>query len=100
MSYERTVRCMDRVGINRVTGERHGVHTPAGSRILWRAPDILIFRRAGYSDNPGSRYSGLRDYYPAEDIAYLIGEPWAQKPQVHWCYALGSTDVSAQRKRD
>lgn len=95
--YQRTIKASSRVCINLKTSARHGEHTPTGSRILWKTDKVLVFRRAGYSDNPGARFSGLRHYYAAEDIVYLIGEP-TNDPNVFWCYPIGSTEVSAHAK--
>ena len=33
---------------------------------------ILVVKFKGYSENPGSRFSGLKTYYPAETVVYAI----------------------------
>lgn len=52
-----------------------GVHGE-GRLVAWTTdetnePVNLVVAWNGYAENPGSRYSGLRAYYPAETTVYV-----------------------------
>jgi hypothetical protein len=67
-------------------GEGHGAATVLAHNPLSKTV-VIHFR--GYSANPGSRYSGLRSYYPAHAIVYRYGphdhfEALKLEPLVEW----------------
>lgn len=49
-----------------------GVFVPRGSTVHSNHGMTLVLKRAGYGENPGSRYSGLYSYYPAEFEVYEV----------------------------
>ena len=72
MEYRITLRTTDR----KVTGAViRGIHS--GNKeleVLSVSPKHIVLKRAGFSENPGSRNSGLMSYYPPEVTVYEIIE--------------------------
>lgn len=59
----------------KVVGLVHGKATlVAHAKAEWPTPETLVVHFAGYSYNPGSRYSGLKSYVKAETVVYAMGE--------------------------
>ena len=51
----------------------HGTFQPGGcDKVLTHSDSHIVAKRKGYSENPGSRYSGLKSYYPATTTVYEI----------------------------
>lgn len=51
----------------KVAGVQHG-----RARLVARNASTVVVAFAGWGENPGSRYSGLKTYYPAETKVYQI----------------------------
>lgn len=56
-----------RAGEVKLLGIQHGQ-----ARVLARNASNIVVAFAGHGENPGSRYSGLYNYYPAETTVYEI----------------------------
>lgn len=59
--------------------------------ILSEDDQCIVIRFKGYSYNPGSRYSGLKSYQPAETYVLLKGED-------DWYYYLSSWENRKKKK--
>ena len=44
----------------------------------------IVVRRKGYAENPGTRNSGLRSYYPAEIEVYRVVSFKPTTPENYW----------------
>lgn len=68
---------------------------PAGNVKLLAVNKVAItVKIGGWSENPGSRYSGLKSYYPAEVITFLLDEV---KGTEGWGYEIISHDVRRKK---
>lgn len=74
--------------------EVHGVRAPGATLAGWNR-DFLAINTRGFSENPGSRYSGLRSYYPAQVRVFRIIE--RPLPGVFKCEEAISFDTVNRR---
>ena len=51
-----------------------GIYQPKPAAVISWSLNHIAIKQAGYSENPGSRYSGLMSYYPPEITVYEIIE--------------------------
>ncbi len=56
------------------TAELSGIYQSQPYEVLQCTKNHLVLKSHGYSENPGSRYSGLMSYYPPEVFVYEIIE--------------------------
>ena len=52
--------------------DRIGLFQPKLDTVLAHNDEYLVLKSHGYSENPGSRYSGLMSYYPPETTVYRV----------------------------
>ena len=72
MSYFMRLQGNDEIGYD---AEINGIYTgPKPLDVLKITKTHIVVKSAGYSENPGSRYSGLMAYYPPEITVYEIVE--------------------------
>lgn len=71
---------------------------PAGNvKLLAVNRNAITVKVGGWSENPGSRYSGLKAYYPAEVVTYLLAEDATHEAKRSWAYPLIAHDVRRKK---
>lgn len=71
-----------------------GWHTPRGAKIVSENDQMVAIKIAGYTENPGSRNSGIRRYYSPETVICLKGE---LLDNGRWVYPIG--DINHSRNK-
>lgn len=100
--YEAHLELNDRVYLdwtNPNDVRRHGLaHGPA-PKLVKASGRTLVVKVPGWSENPGSTYSGLRTYYPTHMVVYLTEDGVTVEDGKGWAYPMTEYDVRPKQEK-